>query len=261
MTSFPDLLLDHDGPLCVVTLHRPKVLNALNASVISQLGQALTQIAGRADVRAVLLTGAGDRAFVAGADIAAMAALSPTEAQEFSRQGHELGSIMATLPQPIIAVINGFALGGGLELALACDMLLASKTAKLGLPEVSLSVIPGFGGTQRLIRRVGPGHAARLIYTGDAIAADEALRIGLVDGVVEGPALLEEAKTLGRKIATRGPLAVAAAKRALRAAHELSLAEGNLLEQRLFGQLFASQDQKEGMAAFLAKRPPTFTGR
>ena len=129
MTSFPDLLLDHDGPLCVVTLHRPKVLNALNASVISQLGQALTQIAGRADVRAVLLTGAGDRAFVAGADIAAMAALSPTEAQEFSRQGHELGSIMATLPQPIIAVINGFALGGGLELALACDMLLASKTA------------------------------------------------------------------------------------------------------------------------------------
>lgn len=260
-TQYEDILVSVDGPLCVVTVNRPKVLNALNARVIDELTRALTALQGQSDVRAIIVTGAGERAFVAGADIAAMAELSPEAAQAFAAQGHRVGDLIAALPQPVIAAVNGFALGGGLELALACDIIYASRTAKLGQPEVNIGVMPGFGGTQRLIRRVGLGHASRLILGGDPITADEGHAIGLVDVVCDPATVLEDAKTLARKIATRAPLAVAASKKALHATFELSLSQGNRLEQRLFGQLFASADQREGMAAFLAKRPSTFTGK
>lgn len=259
-TTFEDILVTTDGPVCLVTIHRPKVLNALSARVIEELSTALNRLRSDETIRAVILTGAGDRAFVAGADIAAMAQLSPAEAEAFAARGHHVGDLIATLPQPVLAAVNGFALGGGLELALACDILLASRSAKLGQPEVNIGVMPGFGGTQRLIRRVGIGHASRLIFGGDPITAEEGAAIGLVDVLCEPASLLADAMTLAKKIATRAPLAVAASKKALHASFDLSLTDANRLEQRLFGQLFASADQREGMAAFLAKRPIQFTG-
>lgn len=259
-TTFEDIQVAVDGPLCLVTINRPKVLNALNARVIDELSSAFTAVRSDAQVRVVIVTGAGERAFVAGADIAAMAQLSPNEAAAFAQKGHRVGELIAQLPQPVIAAVNGFALGGGLELALACDILYASKTAKLGQPEVNIGVMPGFGGTQRLIRRVGIGHASRLIFGGDPIGAEEAHAIGLVDVLCEPAALLESATTLAKKIASRAPLAVAASKKALHASFELGLSEANRLEQHLFGQLFATADQREGMAAFLAKRPSQFVG-
>jgi enoyl-CoA hydratase len=261
MTQFENILLEADGPLVTLTVNRPKVLNALNAHVLEELATALEEIRGRSELRVVIITGAGDRAFVAGADIAAMAELAPPEALKLAQKGHRLGELIAGLPQPVIAAVGGFALGGGLELALACDMIYASKNAKLGQPEVSIGVMPGFGGTQRLIRRIGPGRAARMIFSGEPIGADEALQIGLVDQLCEPAALLEEVRALGRKIAGRAPVAVSRSKQALRATCELPLAEGNLLEQRLFSELFATHDQKEGMGAFLAKRAPAFLGK
>jgi enoyl-CoA hydratase len=261
MTQFENLKLETASSLAILTINRPKVLNALNAAVLDELMTALGEIRQNSELRAVVVTGAGERAFVAGADVAAMAEYQPAEAAKLAEKGHKLGDLIAALPLPVIAAVNGFALGGGLELALACDVIYASKSAKLGQPEVNLGVIPGFGGTQRLIRRVGPGNAARMIFSGDPISAEEALRIGLIDALCEPAALLDEAQALGRKIASRGPLAVGYAKRALRATFELPLSEGNLLEQRLFAELFATHDQKEGMGVFLAKRPPAFLGK
>lgn len=261
MSQFETLLVETDGPLVTVTVNRPKVLNALNVRVLEELAAAMEELRGRSELRAVIVTGAGERAFVAGADIAAMAELDPNGAFKLAEKGHKLGDLIAALPQPVIAAVNGFALGGGLELALACDIIYAGKSAKLGQPEVNIGAMPGFGGTQRLIRRVGPGRAARLTFGGDPVGADEALAMGLVDAVYEPSALLDEARALGRKIASRAPIAVGHAKQALRATFELPLAEGNRLEQRLFAELFATQDQKEGMAAFLAKRPAAFSGK
>lgn len=259
--NYEEIQVAVDGPLCLVTINRPKVLNALNGRVIDELTAAFTALRSDTTVRAVVITGAGERAFVAGADIAAMAQLSPEEAEAFAARGHRVGELIAQLPQPVIAAVNGFALGGGLELALACDILFASKTAKLGQPEVNIGVMPGFGGTQRLIRRVGIGQASRLILGGDPITAEEGHAIGLVDVLCEPPNLLAEATALAKKIASRAPLAVAASKKALHASFELPLTEANRLECRLFGQLFASADQREGMSAFLAKRPSQFSGK
>jgi len=258
---FEDILVAAEGPVCLVTLNRPKVLNALNARVIEELCTLFTRLRSDESIRAVVLTGAGERAFVAGADIAAMAQLAPQEAEAFAARGHHVGELIATLPQPVLAAVNGFALGGGLELALACDVIFASRSAKLGQPEVNIGVMPGFGGTQRLIRRVGLGHASRLVLGGDPISAEEAAAIGLVDVLCDPASLLADATALAQKIATRAPLAVAASKKALHASFEMPLAEANRLEQRLFGQLFATADQREGMAAFLAKRPSQFTGK
>lgn len=261
MTELETLLVETDGALCTVTVNRPKVLNALSSRVLEELYTVFESLRSRSEVRAIIVTGAGERAFVAGADIAAMAELPPAEAHKLAEKGHKVGDLIAALPQPVLAAVNGFALGGGLELALACDVIFASTTAKLGQPEVNIGVMPGFGGTQRLIRRVGPGHAARLILGGDPITAEEGHRLGLVDFLCEPAALLDEARALGRKIASRAPIAVGHAKQALRATFELPLAEGNRLEQRLFSELFATSDQKEGMAAFLSKRPASFVGK
>jgi enoyl-CoA hydratase len=261
VTTHETLLVEVAAPVATVTVNRPKVLNALDSTTLGELTDAFLALQRQGDIRCVVLTGAGDKAFVAGADIAAMAELPPAEARAFAERGHRLMAMMESAPFPIVAAVNGFALGGGLELALACDFALASSSAKLGLPEVGLGVIPGFGGLQRLARRVGIGRARELAFTGNVIGAAEALRIGLVNAVVEPETLAGAVRALADKIAGRAPLAVAAAKRALREGPDLSLGEALALETQLWGDLFATADQREGMRAFLEKRPPRFEGR
>jgi enoyl-CoA hydratase len=257
--SHQNVVVETEGPLTTVTVSRPKVLNALDDATVRELTEVFSGLP--AEVRCVILTGAGEKAFVAGADIAAMAGLAPAEALAFAERGHRLGELMESLAVPIIAAVNGFALGGGLELALACDFAFASSTARLGLPEVGLGIIPGFGGTQRLARRIGPALARELIYSGNVIAADEALRLGLLNGVTPPADLLPTVRALAEKIAGRAPLAVAAAKRAMREGADLPLGQALALERQLFAALFSSGDQKEGMKSFLEKRPPRFTAR
>ncbi len=258
--DYKNLLVDA-GPVTTITVNRPQAMNALDRATILELIDVFTVMEGAPSVRAAVLTGAGEKAFVAGADITAMAAFTPREARAFAELGGSLGDLIEGLAIPVIAAVNGFALGGGCELALACDFIYASSKAKLGQPEVSLGVIPGFGGTQRLARRVGLGHARELCYTGDIIAADEALRIGLVNAVVDPAELLPRARAAAEKIASKGPLAVADAKRALRRGADLPIGEACELERHLFAGLFATADQKEGCKAFVEKRPPKFEGR
>jgi enoyl-CoA hydratase len=259
--SYQNLLVTADGPIARVTVNRPKVLNALDATTLGELTDAFVALAAGGTTRCVVVTGAGDKAFAAGADIAAMAAMAPAEAQALAERGHRMAAIMESAPWPIVASVNGFALGGGLELALACDFMLAASTAKLGFPEVGLGVIPGLGGTQRLAQRVGLGKARELIYTGNVITAAEALQIGLVNSVAEPDALGAAVEAIAEKIASRAPLAVAAAKKVLRQGADLPLGQALVLEAEAFGGLFASADQKEGMSAFLAKRPPRYEGK
>jgi enoyl-CoA hydratase len=254
--GYQNIVID-EGAIATITINRPKVLNALDDTTLGELTDAF----GAVTARCVILTGAGEKAFVAGADIAAMAELGPREARAFAERGHRLAALIEGLPAPVIAAVNGFALGGGLELALACDFALASANAKLGLPEVSLGVIPGFGGTQRLARRVGLGRARELVYTGGTIDAVEALRIGLVNAVTPPADLMPAARAVAEKIVGRAPLAVAEAKRAMRDGADAPLAQALGLERELFAGLFATADQREGMRAFLEKRPPRFEGR
>lgn len=266
MTSYETLLLEPRGPALIVTINRPQALNAINPTVIAELSRVIESVqqtldAGDWSVRGVVLTGAGDKAFVAGADIASMADMSSDQAMEFASSGHAIGEMLANLPVPVIAAVQGFALGGGCELALACDFIVASDKARFGQPEVKLGVIPGFGGTQRLLRRVGIARALELCTTGAMIDAQEALRIGLVNRVVEQGKALEVSLGLIDIMAQMGPLAVAAAKRVIHRGAELPLGAANQLEVEAFAELFASADQKEGMAAFLAKRPGNFSGK
>lgn len=255
------VLLEEDGPLAILTVNRPDKLNALNPSVIGALKDAVESLRGSASVRCAILTGAGDKAFVAGADIASMQALSVEEARAFAQQGHALGAALESLPIPVIAAVNGFALGGGCELALACDFVHASEKARFGQPEVKLGVIPGFGGTQRLARRVGIARARELVYSGAMIGAEEALRIGLVNAVHPHAELMAKVRALATSIASMGPFAVAEAKRVLREGEERPLEEANAIEVEGFARCFTTADQKEGMAAFLEKRAAAFTGR
>ena len=247
--------------IVTVTINRPKVLNALDAATLGELEDVFGGLGEDPALRCVILTGAGEKAFVAGADISAMASLGPRQARAFAERGQGLAAAIETLPVPVIAAVNGFALGGGLELLLACDFALASTAAKLGLPEVSLGVIPGFGGTQRLTRRIGIGRARELIYTGNTVTAEEALRLGLVNAVTEPAGLLPAARVLAEKIASRAPLAIVEAKRAIRDGADLPLPAALTLERELFAGLFATDDQKEGMRAFLEKRPAAWQGR
>ncbi len=258
--SYETLVLESLGPVARVRIHRPEKLNALNRATLLELLSVFESLEADAAVRAVVLTGEG-RAFVAGADIAEMARMSPSEALAFARLGQAVGERIESLRCPVIAAVNGFALGGGCELALACDFIHASNRAKLGQPEVKLGVIPGHGGTQRLLRRVGRAMACEIITSGRIYTAGEALRMGLVNAVHEPETLMTAVTELATDIAQRAPRAVAAAKRLLRLGEGLPLASGNELEQTAFATLFDSEDQAEGMAAFLEKREPSFSGR
>jgi enoyl-CoA hydratase len=256
------VVVEQSGHVATVTINRPDKLNALNAEVIDALGSAFAGlIAKQGDeaVRCAILTGAG-KAFVAGADIGAMAEMTVEQARRFSERGMALGHAMETARFPIIAAVNGFALGGGLELAMACDFLYASEKAKLGQPEVSLAVTPGFGGTQRLARRVGVGQARELLYSGRMIDAQEALRIGLVNRVLAPEALLEATQKTAGTIAKQGPLAVAGCKRVVLRGVAADQDAGLAFEAETFAALFASADQRTGMKAFLAKEKTNFSG-
>lgn len=255
------VLIERDGDLVTLTLNRPEKLNALNAELLGELSQAVDALSRDATVRCAILTGAGDKAFAAGADIAAMSAMTVAQAHAFAEGGHRLGAALETLQVPVIAAVNGFALGGGCELALACDFIYASDKAKLGQPEVNLGVIPGFGGTQRLARRVGEGRARELCMTGDTLSADEALRIGLVNAVVPHAELLPRVRDVAKKIASKGPLAIAAAKRVILRGADVPMPTAAELEATAFAALFGSEDQREGMKAFLEKRAARFEGR
>jgi enoyl-CoA hydratase len=263
MTVHQFVLIERTGHVATVTIQRPDKLNALNAAVVAELTQAFDDLLTPADgseVRAAILTGAG-KAFVAGADIAEMATLGSVAAKRFADAGHRLCALIEAVPFPVIAAVNGFALGGGTEIALACDFIYAAEEAKLGQPEVGLGVIPGFGGTQRLLRRVGPARARELVYTGELITAEQALSIGLVNAVFPGAELALRAQETALKIASRGPLAVAAAKRVILLGEGMSLGPANELEAQTFATLFGSEDQKAGMKAFLDKSKAAFTGR
>jgi enoyl-CoA hydratase len=274
MSSYDTISVAAEGPLTLVTIRREAALNALSAQVIAELTAAANALAHDATVRVVVVTGAGGKAFVAGADIAEMRELDPSAAQAFAEAGGRLGVAIEASPKIWIAAVHGFALGGGCELALACDFIYATDRAKFGQPEVKLGVIPGFGGTQRLARRVGIAKAKELCVTGDIISAAEALRIGLVDALFAAEVVADATTTprsaqdlcmaavrdLAGRIAANGPLAVAEAKRVIDRGQSMTLAEALALEQRAFGGLFATADQREGMAAFLGKRAAQFSG-
>ena len=246
------------GTIATLTLNRPDKLNALNAKLVGELLHAVLALDMDQQLRCAILTGAGDKAFAAGADIGAMASMSVVEAKAFADLGHALGERIEQAHFPVIGAVNGFALGGGCELALACDFIYASEKAKFGQPEVKLGVIPGFGGTQRLLRRVGNAMARELVMTGAMIDAQEALRIGLVNKVFAPEQLLEAARNTARTIAAMGPLAIAEAKKVMREGEGRLLKDANALEIEGFAGCFETEDQKEGMQAFLERRSPSF---
>jgi enoyl-CoA hydratase len=255
------VLTELSDRILTVTVNRPEKLNALNLEVVEGLGIAFRDAKSNADVGAVILTGAGEKAFVAGADITSFTALDPVTARDYARRGQTVLSFIETLGKPVIAAVNGFALGGGCELAMSCTIRLASKTAKLGQPEVSLGLIPGYGGTQRLARLVGKGRAMELILTGDTIGAEEAWRIGLVNRVVEPAELMNAARDLATKILGKAPIAVRYAMEAVNHGLEMPFDDASLFEANLFGLCVATADMREGVAAFLEKRPAKFSGR
>ena len=261
--TFETIKITVDGAIATLTINREAALNALSSTVIGELTTAVGELEMSTDTRVVILTGAGDKAFVAGADISEMVEMTPRQAQAFAEMGGVLGNAIETSEKPYIAAVNGFALGGGCELALACDFIHASERAKLGQPEVKLGVIPGFGGTQRLSRRVGIAKAKELCMTGDQIGAEEALRIGLVDAVWPHAELLGKVKELALRIAANGPLAVSECKRLIHQGQSTTLEHALVLEQKTFGLLFSTSDQREGMSAFLAKpkRKAEFKGQ
>jgi enoyl-CoA hydratase len=261
MPTYSTLLVTTEDAVATLTLNRPDKLNALNAELLKELYAAVHALEADATVRAVVVTGAGEKAFAAGADIAAMSEMSTTQAKTFADLGHAIGAAMEASRVPYVAAVNGFALGGGCELALACDFIYAADKAKFGQPEVNLGVIPGFGGTQRLARRVGIGRARELCMTGDIIGAEEALRIGLVNRVTSREELVGAAREAAKKIAGKGPLAVAQCKRVMLRGADLPLTTAHELEAQAFSALFGSQDQREGMKAFVEKRPARFEGR
>ncbi|MCB0353964.1 MAG: enoyl-CoA hydratase/isomerase family protein [Bdellovibrionales bacterium] len=265
MTSKQVLQQEIHGPIVHLIIHRPESLNALNRDVLAALEQhlvALAQLAQSdpASLRVIVVRGAGERAFVAGADISMMNELSQGEISQYVGLGQRVMRLVEALPVPVIAQVQGFALGGGMELALACDLIVASERAKFGQPEVNLGIVPGFGGTQRLVHRCGLSVAKRLCLTGDHIGADEALRLGVVDYVVPGDELEARVQRLAETIVGRGPLAVRDAKMLIQRAVEVELLSGLCREADAFSSLFRSSDRKEGFAAFLEKRSPDFTG-
>jgi enoyl-CoA hydratase len=260
LTAYKNIEIKIEEPLAILTLNRPSALNALNAETKEELSKVLEELNRDPKVRVIIMTGSGEKAFCAGADIGELKELSPLAGMELALLGQKLSKQIEALDKPVIAAINGYALGGGCELAMACDIRIASEKAKLGQPEVNLGLTPGFGGTQRLPRLVGKGKALELLLTGDMIDAHEAHRIGLVEKVVPHEALLEAAKEMALKIASKGPIAVRLCKKAVHEGLQVDLDRGLEIEAAYFSAICSTKDKLEGTAAFLEKRKPHFKG-
>lgn len=254
------VLLEAAEGIGLVTINRPKQLNALNVNLLMRLREVLLECGARDDIRVVIITGAGEKSFVAGADIAEMKDMKAREGLAFGELGQAAFRTIEQLPKPVIAAVNGYALGGGTELAISCDIILASEKAKFGTPEVNLGVFPGFGGTQRLPRLLGKARAKEVIFTGEMFDSTRALAIGLINRICPPEELLEEARNLARTIMTKGPVALGLAKLSIEAGFDQDLDKALLIERTLFAQCFDTADQKEGMTAFLEKREPKFKG-
>ena len=259
--AFDNLLLERDGAVAVVTINRPKVLNALNTQTMDELRRLMLELKHDEGVRVVLLTGAGEKSFVAGADINELAVQTPVSGREHALTGQHVLDLIEHLGKPVIAAINGYALGGGCELAMACTLRLAADTAKLGQPEINLGLLPGYAGTQRMSRLVGKGKAMELILTGAPIGAAEALAIGLVNRVVPAAELMAEARKLAAELAGHAPIAMRYIIAAINKGLEMPFAEASVFEATLFGLVASTEDMREGTKAFLEKRKPEFKGR
>ena len=259
--AYKNILFEVKDRIAYVTINRPQVLNALNIETVEELSKVFSEIEKYEKVASVILTGAGEKAFVAGADINELAKLDALGGREFSLNGQRIFNQIENLDKPVIAAVNGFALGGGCELALACTLRVAAETAKFGQPEVNLAIIPGYGGTQRLARLVGKGRALEMVLTGNMVSAEEAYRIGLVNRVAPLSELMDEAKKLAETIMFKGPLAIKLAMVAINQGLQMSLQQGLQLEASLFGLACATEDMKEGTSAFLEKRKAAFKGR
>ncbi len=259
--SFENLLIERDGAVAVVTINRPKVLNALNGQTIDELHRAMSELRDDGDVRAVVLTGAGEKSFVAGADINELAALTPVQGKEHARRGQLVFNAIEHLGKPVVAAINGFALGGGCELAMACTIRLASDTAKLGQPEINLGIVPGYAGSQRLPRLVGKGIALEMLLTGDMITAERAWQIGLVNRVVPAADLLMEAKKLAATLASKAPIASRYILELVHQGADMPFDQAQYLETTLFGTIASTEDTKAGTRAFLEKRKAEWKSR
>jgi enoyl-CoA hydratase len=258
--AFEAIAYEKQGPIGILKINRPKALNAINKTVLDELDAVLDHIDVDRDLRVLVITGAGDKAFVAGADIVAMSEMTSEQAHEFAKQGQGIMRRLEIIKVPVIAAVNGFALGGGTELACACDFIYASENARFGQPEVLLGLMPGFGGTQRLARYVGLPMARELIYSGEQITAERAFEIGMVNKLCKSEALMDEVLKAAKTIASRAPLAVAACKEAINDGYDVAIDKGLGFEADLFGDLFDTDDVKEGTKAFIEKRPAKFTG-
>jgi enoyl-CoA hydratase len=259
--SLQNLLIEHDGPVAIVTLNRPKVLNALNTQTMDELRRTILALKHDERVRAVIITGAGEKSFIAGADINELAVQTPAGGRDHALRGQHVFDLIENIGKPVIAAINGYALGGGCELAMACTIRMAADTARLGQPEINLGIIPGYAGSQRLSRLVGSGRALELLLTGDPITAQEAHRIGLVNRVVPGAELMNEARKLAAMLASKAPVAVRYIIDAVNKGLQMAFAEGQMFEATLFGLVASTEDMREGTRAFLEKRKAEFKGK
>ncbi len=258
--SYENIILDINEGIALLTFNRPKAMNALNGALLAEFSQALDEIDAREDVRVLVLTGSGDKAFIAGADISELATFNALEARLFAKKGHDAIGKLQALSIPVIGAVNGFALGGGSEMALACDFIYASENAKFGLPEITLGIIPGFGGTQRLTKLIGKNKAKEMIFTGKMISAAEALDFGMVNKVTAAETLMDEVMKTAKSIAAKGRVSLRAAKYAVNAAQDVDIVTGCNIEIEAFALCLASEDSKEGTKAFLEKRKAQFNG-